>query len=339
MELPGELLKQFASITNDRGTSPKETTAYGTVNISDGKCYVKLDGTDSLTPVSMTMDARDGDRVMVMIKNHAATIIGNATSPASARTASSYMKLVEDGLIVGKLDDDGGAIGTYSLIGAGTYYIVDENGNIVASFSGSTIKLGSDDSSEISLCNGNGNIKVENGTLVVYGKNAVGMRSMMGLYKSEMVCKVDTEDPVVAMQVYKEKGDSCSVMVRKNGISLSTPVGAYAAINGNEITHSGNLMVNGAVQGSGSVNKNGTVTVKKKVLLPNGYRLAGIRRITTNHSQLCHITQFNANPKTNEVSATFENIGESTLSLTVRIEWFALRTENAEYSPDEIVNW
>lgn len=175
--------------------------------------------------------------------------------------------------------------------------------------------------------------------MVVYGKNAVGMRSMMGLYKSEMVCKVDTEDPVVAMQVYKEKGDSCSVMVRKNGISLSTPVGAYAAINGNEITHSGNLMVNGAVQGSGSVNKNGTVTVTKKVLLPNGYRLAGIRRITTNHSQLCHITQFNANPKTNEVSATFENIGESTLSLTVRIEWFALRTENAEYSPDEIVNW
>ena len=339
MELPVDLLKQFANITNDSKDKQGESTVYGTVAVNNGSTYVKIDGTSSLTPVSMTMDARDGDRVMVMVKNHVATIIGNISSPASARTADSFIKLVEEGLIVGELDENKSPTGTHSLIAPGTYYIIDENGNKVESFSGSIIKLGVSDSSEISLCNGAGNIRSENATLIMYGKNAVGMRSVIDSYKSEIVCKADQTDCVAAMQVYDENDALCSVMVKKDGISLSTPSEGSVTVNGNEFIHSGNLMVNGTIQGRGNVNSNGTVTVTKNVSIPKGYRLAGIRRITTNHNQLCHITQFNANPTSNEISATFENIGASTLSLIVKIEWFALRTEKVDYSPDEVVNW
>lgn len=338
MELPVNLLKQFANITNDGKDSKREATAYGTVVVNNGTAYVKLDGTDSLTPVSLTMDARDGDRVLVMVKNHAATIVGNVSSPASARTAESFMKLVEEGLIVGNLDEDGKPTGTYSLIAPGTYYIVDEKGNKVASFSGNFIKLGGSDSSEISLCDGSGTIKLEDGTLLMYGENAVGLRSK-GAYNTEIVCKANTESPVVAMQVYNEDGEPCSVVVKPDGIALSVPSEEMATVNGNPIVNAGNLMANGFVRGTGKIAANSAVTVEKAVAIPSGYRLAGIRQISTDHPILCHITQFKTDPATNNVSVTLENTGVSSVDITVRIEWFALRSESSQNLTEEVVEW
>lgn len=87
MQLSNNLLKEFAQITNDKGTQGA-SYAYGTVVTQKGATYVKFDGAELLTPVSMAMDAEDGNRVIVMIKNHIATIIGNITSPASAKGVS-----------------------------------------------------------------------------------------------------------------------------------------------------------------------------------------------------------------------------------------------------------
>lgn len=91
MELSRELLKQFAKVTRESENSVKETMAYGTVVKNGDIVYVKIDGTDVLTPVSMAMDAENGDRVIVTIKNHSAVVTGNITSPASARTANRFM--------------------------------------------------------------------------------------------------------------------------------------------------------------------------------------------------------------------------------------------------------
>lgn len=343
MELPVELLKQFANITNDGRESKGENTTYGTVVVSGESIYVKIDGTDSLTPVSLTMDARDGDRVLVMIKNHTATIIGNVSSPASARTADSFMKLTEDGLVVGRLDESGNPVGTSSLIAPGTYHVVDEKGNRVASFSANTIRLGGSDKSEILLCNGVGWIRLEEGVLTVQGKDAVGLRSSFsdssGEYKAEIVCKADSVNPVAAIQIYKENGIPCSVVVKKDGIALTTAPGAMAAVNGNEILNTGNVMINGIVRGTGKVAADDVVTVAKMVALSEGYQLVGIRQVSTNHPKVCKITQFKTNSETNEVSATFKNEGTSELDLTVRIEWFALRSEEAQYLAEEVVEW
>ena len=82
MNLSNDLISQFVKYTKDDTKAPSESTFYGTV-VEDGKIYVKLDGSDQLTPISTTAAVKDGDRVTVMIKNHTAVITGNASSPAA----------------------------------------------------------------------------------------------------------------------------------------------------------------------------------------------------------------------------------------------------------------
>lgn len=84
MSLSSDLISQFVKATKDDTKNAAETTVYGTI-VYDGKPYVKIDGSDLLTPISTTADVKDGDRVTVMIANHTATVTGNITSP-SART-------------------------------------------------------------------------------------------------------------------------------------------------------------------------------------------------------------------------------------------------------------
>lgn len=85
MALSNDLISQFVKATTDKRKEKKEETRYGTVVIQGDSKYVKLDGSDRLTPVSSTADTKDGERVVVLIKNHTATITGNISSPA-ART-------------------------------------------------------------------------------------------------------------------------------------------------------------------------------------------------------------------------------------------------------------
>lgn len=87
MALSSDLISQFVQVTKDNTKTSKETTVYGTVVKYDGVKYVRIDGSDLLTPVSMTADAIEGERVTVMIKNHTAMVTGNISSP-SARTST-----------------------------------------------------------------------------------------------------------------------------------------------------------------------------------------------------------------------------------------------------------
>lgn len=86
MALSSELISQFVKATKDGSSNDNnESTVYGTVKEYNGKKYVQLDGSDSLTPISSTTDTKADERVTVMIKNHTATVTGNISSPA-ART-------------------------------------------------------------------------------------------------------------------------------------------------------------------------------------------------------------------------------------------------------------
>lgn len=84
MSIPRELISLFVKATKDDNKTQADVTMYGTV-VYDGRPYVKIDGSDLLTPVATTTDVKDGERVTVMIKNHTATVTGNLSSP-SART-------------------------------------------------------------------------------------------------------------------------------------------------------------------------------------------------------------------------------------------------------------
>ena len=83
MALSNEIVSQFAKLTNGNKETEKEDILYGTVVISDGKKYVRLDGSNMDTPISSTTNIKANDRVMVMIKDHSAIVTGNITSPSA----------------------------------------------------------------------------------------------------------------------------------------------------------------------------------------------------------------------------------------------------------------
>lgn len=145
MELDKTLLDDFAEITYDKKEKLQDVTCYGTAIVQDGNEYVRLDAADSLTPATFAVRAHHNDRVMVMIKNHRATVIANITTPSMTLGILN----VTDGIIVqGYLttneartayDDQtkygltfsSGGIGAYG--GAGKYWYVTNAGDLYAS--------------------------------------------------------------------------------------------------------------------------------------------------------------------------------------------------------------
>ena len=84
MALSSDLIAQFVKYTRDDVKRPTEKTVYGTAVISDEKIYVRLDGSELLTPVSTTADIKTGERVTVLIKDHSALITGNVSNPSAS---------------------------------------------------------------------------------------------------------------------------------------------------------------------------------------------------------------------------------------------------------------
>jgi len=95
MSLSNELISKFVKITNDfNRDEPKEGTVYGTAVEYEGEIYVKIDGSDLLTPIDTTADIKEGERVTVMIKNHNATVSGNISSPSAS--SNDVKKVTQD---------------------------------------------------------------------------------------------------------------------------------------------------------------------------------------------------------------------------------------------------
>lgn len=88
MNLSSDLVAKFVSVMQqDSSRNTSTAPIYGTIVEYGGSKYVKLDGSDLLTPIVSAVDSKDGERVLVNIVKHSATVIGNVSSPA-ARTDS-----------------------------------------------------------------------------------------------------------------------------------------------------------------------------------------------------------------------------------------------------------
>ena len=85
MGLTNDLISQFVKATNDTKKVKTEKTVYGKIVDDNGTLKVRLDGADEkvLTPIITTSNVKAGDRVIVLIKNHSATVIGNTSSPST----------------------------------------------------------------------------------------------------------------------------------------------------------------------------------------------------------------------------------------------------------------
>lgn len=106
MALSNDIISAFAKLTNnkveDTGTSVK-----GTFKIINGKEYVQLDGSEILTPVITSVEAVADERVMVLIKDHMATVTENITSPAARSKSVQDLKdeVDEQGNTIQQMDN------------------------------------------------------------------------------------------------------------------------------------------------------------------------------------------------------------------------------------------
>lgn len=103
MQLSADLVSKFVKATKDTKTQDG-TTMYGTVVMQNDTPYVRLDGSEILTPVTSMADVHSLERVMVLVKDHTATIMGNVSSP-SARSddVKALTEVVADKASIGDL--------------------------------------------------------------------------------------------------------------------------------------------------------------------------------------------------------------------------------------------
>ena len=92
MSLSKNLINQFVKVVNYEKKESKESTVNGTYKVIDGVKYVQIDGSDIWTPVNSMVQADDGDRVKVSIKDHNATITGNITNPSAGSSSVQDIK-------------------------------------------------------------------------------------------------------------------------------------------------------------------------------------------------------------------------------------------------------
>lgn len=83
MALSHEVISQFAKLVDNKPKKDEGVTVKGTYKFIGDIEYVQLDGSDVLTPVESTVEAKTGERVQVLIKDHFATVTGNISSPAA----------------------------------------------------------------------------------------------------------------------------------------------------------------------------------------------------------------------------------------------------------------
>lgn len=177
MVLPSDLLSQFAKATNDDPKPEKESIVYGVLVEINDKPYVRIDGSDLLTPATSTVNAQPGERVTIMIKNHNAIITGNITSPSArtddvtsiesrledaSRVATNFLEYdIDDRLQIG--DKTSGEFEGFRIrLTDNSIYILDDAGNVLARIANELVELGKDSkNSVIRLCNAMGLIETQ----------------------------------------------------------------------------------------------------------------------------------------------------------------------------------
>ena len=92
MALSSELISNLVKVTSNRGRDNQDYTVYGTVTTDGDRNYVKMDGSDLSTPIETTVEINEGDRVIVEVKNHTATVTGNTTNPSIGTVTADNLR-------------------------------------------------------------------------------------------------------------------------------------------------------------------------------------------------------------------------------------------------------
>lgn len=80
MPLENSMIQNFVGVL-DSTTNNKKTFYRGVVEVEDDITYVRFDGSNVRTPVSVGTGVKEGQRVIAAMENHQAMILGNITDP------------------------------------------------------------------------------------------------------------------------------------------------------------------------------------------------------------------------------------------------------------------
>ena len=164
-------------MTNDNTKNKNEkTTTYGTAVEYQGSMYVKLDGSDLLTPVDTSSTLHDNDRVLIDINKHSATVTGNLSNPSVSgveikEMEDSIMLVFKDGYYEGitTVNKDGVTVshtnyGGYTKISYDGFYLNNGESDVLRCTSEGLVYTGTITASDIKSLDGtfeidkNGNI-------------------------------------------------------------------------------------------------------------------------------------------------------------------------------------
>lgn len=83
IDLSRNIIKRYVEVATPEKITSNSETVYGTVVSEGEELFVMIDGSNILTPVISNIDIREGDRVLILVKNHEATVLGSPTSPTA----------------------------------------------------------------------------------------------------------------------------------------------------------------------------------------------------------------------------------------------------------------
>ena len=89
MAISKNIISKFVKSTKDTTNTKKETFVQGMVEKLGDGYGVRIDGSNVVTPASMTTNVNTEQPVNVMIKNQKATIIGNVSVNTKAEADST----------------------------------------------------------------------------------------------------------------------------------------------------------------------------------------------------------------------------------------------------------
>lgn len=334
MKLSDKLIKDFADAINKKESSKKKvsTQVQGTVikKTSKDDICVQLDGSQSATPVKMGVGAEVGDRVLVNIEEHTATIVGNISTPAYASTADNYIRYDENGLAVGKLVN-GEPSGAYCIMDSNepSFSIKEKNENgtdiSIATFGKDSINLGLSDSCTISFCGDRAAISYEYGTDEVW-IHAPGTISLMSHSEGMMYSFVSVSPGELILDTF-----GVIRLCSDNGVYTGDPDNNEAVLSTQDfMVHRVNIKV-------GSTAAGGYKTINTTLEVPSGHRVMALLGITIAHKDIFKLTEWSVDPNTNQFQVTWVNDGSKAYTGLIYLRYLTMPTTykfNISYHSD-----
>ena len=277
MALSKDVMSQFAKAMVPKQES-KEATLNATYKKIDGKEYVQLDGSDILTPVTSSVVAETDDRVKVIIKNHAATVIGNITSPSARNKDLNTLKdtVDENGNTIKRMDtviqqqqtsinQIDTKINQHDVLINQHDTVINQHGDTISSINNTLILQGNSIEANHNAIIAQGNeIDVMNNTITSHGNSITSMNNTIQQHGN----KIDQNSNTISQQgnTITQQGNKITEIDNTVKTQGNTIVAQGNTINAHETkltTHNSQI----TILNSGFVIKDGVLTGLSEVVV------------------------------------------------------------------------